>query len=57
MKIAIIGAGISGLAAGKILHKKHDVKIFEKSTHIGGIAKTKKINGNVYHLTGGHCFN
>ena len=57
MKSAIIGAGVSGLAAGKLLHGKHDVTIFESTDSIGGIAKTKNVEGNSYHVTGGHCFN
>ena len=56
-KIAIIGAGISGLAAGKLLSKNFDITIFEKKNHIGGIARTKDIDGVAYHLVGGHCFN
>ena len=35
MKIAIIGSGISGLTAAYLLHKHHDVKIFEKNDYIG----------------------
>jgi protoporphyrinogen oxidase len=57
MKIAVVGAGVSGLSVAKLLNAAHDVVVFEKTSEIGGIARTKKINGNVYHLTGGHCFN
>jgi protoporphyrinogen oxidase len=53
----VIGAGVSGLAVANILTKNHEVIVFEKTSSVGGIAKTKKVNGNVYHLTGGHCFN
>lgn len=39
MKIGIIGAGFTGLAAGYQLQKKgHDVTFFEKDTHPGGLA-------------------
>lgn len=55
-KIAIIGAGISGLALGR-LTKNHDVKIFESQSEIGGISKVKTIDDVPFHLTGGHCFN
>ncbi len=57
MKIGIIGAGISGLSIGQILKEYFDVEILEKENEIGGIAKTKIVNGITYHLVGGHCFN
>lgn len=38
MKIAIIGAGFTGLAAGYQLAKKHSVTIFEKDNKPGGLA-------------------
>lgn len=57
MKIAVIGAGVSGLAASKILKHHHDVTVLERNETIGGIARTQKINGTTYHKTGGHCFN
>lgn len=42
MKIAIIGAGISGLVAGRELNKAgHDVNIFEKSRGYGGRMATR----------------
>ena len=44
MKIAIIGSGISGLAAAYFLHKKYDITIFEKNNYIGGHSNTAKIN-------------
>jgi protoporphyrinogen oxidase len=57
MKICVIGAGISGLTAGKLLSKSHDVTIYEKNKHIGGIARTKTVDGVAYHTVGGHCLN
>ena len=42
MVIGIIGAGISGLTAGRILAKKgHDVTILEKSSGLGGRMATR----------------
>lgn len=57
-RVAIIGAGISGLTAANLLNEKgYDVVVYEKQSEIGGIARTKLVNGQTYHLTGGHCFN
>lgn len=57
MKICIIGAGVSGLAIGRLLNKQHEVFIYEEAERLGGIAKTKKVNDISYHMIGGHCFN
>ena len=40
MKIAVLGAGISGLGSAYILSKKHDVDIYEKENRLGGHART-----------------
>lgn len=56
-KIAIIGGGISGLTIANLLVDKHKITLFEAKSNVGGIAKTRKINGLTYHPTGGHCFN
>ncbi len=45
MKIAIIGAGISGLGAAYLLHKQHSITLFEKSNYIGGHTRTLKVAG------------
>lgn len=58
MKIAVLGAGISGLTISRLLKKNgHDVELFEKNAVPGGIARTRTVEGVAYHLTGGHCFN
>lgn len=40
MKIAIIGSGISGMAAAYYLSKKHEVQLFEASDRLGGHTNT-----------------
>ena len=40
MKIAIIGTGISGLTAAYMLHREHDVHVFEANNYIGGHTNT-----------------
>ena len=40
MKIAIIGAGISGLGAAWLLRQDHDITVFEKNDYIGGHSRT-----------------
>lgn len=39
-RIAIIGAGVSGLVAAYLLHQKHDVVVFEAGDYIGGHTNT-----------------
>lgn len=56
-KIAIIGAGISGLAAGQILGKNHTVELFDKASKPGGLVKCDRVNDNLFHKVGGHVFN
>lgn len=53
MKICVIGAGVSGLSVAKLLKDKFDVEILEADEQIGGIAKTKTVDGIAYHMIGG----
>ncbi len=57
MKIAIIGAGISGLAIAQMLKDNHEVILFETDSRPGGMIKCDYVNGNLFHRTGGHVFN
>ena len=56
-KIAIIGAGISGLSAAHFLKERYDVTVFEKDAEAGGLIKCRRINGSLFHTCGGHVFN
>ncbi len=41
MRIAIIGAGLSGIIAGRALGQSHDVTVFEKSRGVSGRMSTR----------------
>jgi len=56
-RVAIIGAGVSGLTAAHFLKEKYDVTIFEKEDCPGGLIRCSRINGNLFHTCGGHVFN
>lgn len=43
MKIAVLGAGISGLGSAYILSKKHEVDLYEKDDRLGGHARTTMV--------------
>ncbi len=57
MKIAVIGAGISGLSVSHLLSKRHNVSVFEKESRPGGLIKCEEIEGSLFHTCGGHVFN
>lgn len=50
MKILIIGAGISGIVAGKILNPYHEVLVIEARDRVGGRTWTKNISGTPVDL-------
>lgn len=59
-KIAVIGAGISGLTAAYKLSRDHDVHVFEADSRIGGHTATKEVRleGQQYRIdTGFIVFN
>lgn len=56
-RIAIIGAGISGLTVARMLQSDFDVTIYESEEKAGGLVRCEKIEGNLFHICGGHVFN
>lgn len=59
-RIAIIGTGISGLTCGYLLHKTHDITVYEANDYIGGHTATKDVtvDGQQYAIdTGFIVFN
>ena len=60
LKIAVLGAGISGLSSAYLLSKKHDVDLYEKENRLGGHARTTQVSeeGNTFGVdTGFLVFN
>ena len=43
MRVAIIGAGISGLCAAYYLHRQHDITLYELAARIGGHTATIEV--------------
>ena len=44
MKIAVVGAGVSGLVATHLLAPEHDVTVFEAGDHAGGHTNTVRVD-------------
>jgi uncharacterized protein len=43
MKIAIVGTGVSGLLAAHLLHREHELVVYEADSRIGGHANTVEV--------------
>lgn len=55
MKVAVLGAGVSGLTAARVLHDMGvEVALYEKEDVVGGLAVTRNVNGYLYDPYGGH---
>jgi len=46
VKIAIIGSGIAGLTCAYVLNRRHDIRVFEAGSWIGGHTHTVEVSHN-----------
>jgi len=55
MRVAVVGAGVSGLGAAYLLAWKHDVVVFERAGYAGGHTHTveHRVNGHALRLDTG----
>ncbi len=44
MRIAIVGAGISGMVVAHLLHRRHDIAVFEAGDYAGGHSNTIRVD-------------
>jgi len=44
MRVAIVGAGVSGLVAAHLLHERHEITVFESAGRPGGHADTVRVD-------------
>ncbi len=44
MRIAIVGSGISGLVAAHLLHREHEIVLYEAAPRLGGHSQTVRID-------------
>ena len=52
MKIAVIGAGISGLTAAYLLRNTHETHVFEKEGWVGGHTHTVGVDDDAALVDG-----
>ena len=57
LNVAIIGAGVSGLTAARILKDRYNVTVYERADKPGGLIRCERIDGSLFHTCGGHVFN
>ncbi|MEM7311234.1 MAG: FAD-dependent oxidoreductase [Planctomycetota bacterium] len=58
MKTAILGAGVSGMALARTMIERgfdaSNLHLFEASPVVGGLCRSKTVDGFTYDVTGGH---
>ena len=57
MKLAVIGAGMSGLSIANMLRHSADVVVFEQKEKAGGLIRCERVQDCLFHKVGGHVFN
>lgn len=59
MKIAILGAGISGLSLFDIMDRFYGIRadLYEMEQQIGGLCRTRQTDGFTFDMSGGHVYN
>lgn len=55
MRIAIVGAGVSGLVAAHLLHREHEIVLYEANSYAGGHTNTIRVDTahETHHLDTG----
>lgn len=56
-RIAVIGAGVSGMTIARLLKDKADITLYESESRPGGLIKCERVKGSLFHTCGGHVFN
>jgi len=56
-RVAVIGAGVSGMTVARLLKDRYEVVVYEKDATPGGLIRCKRVEGNLFHTCGGHVFN
>jgi protoporphyrinogen oxidase len=56
-KLAVIGAGVSGLSVAHLLKDRFDLTVLEREDAPGGLIRCKSVEGCLFHKCGGHVFN
>jgi predicted NAD/FAD-binding protein len=44
MRVAVVGAGVSGLVAAHLLHRQHEVTVYEAESYAGGHTNTVRVD-------------
>ncbi|MEW6535899.1 MAG: FAD-dependent oxidoreductase [Candidatus Auribacterota bacterium] len=55
--VAILGGGVAGLTAARMLHQRCAISVFEANDTIGGLCRTRQTpEGFLFDIGGGHIF-